>query len=166
MSAQPFDLFRRLTNGVYVVGVAHEGRANAFTAAWITQVSFDPPLLALSINPEHASYPLLLASRAFTVNVLSEGQTELARHFGTRSGRDLDKLAGIRTRRGKSEAPFLMEAAAYIECRVVGTMPAGDHELVVGRAIDGDVLAPDAAPLRYLDTGDLDGGAALYPPHF
>jgi flavin reductase (DIM6/NTAB) family NADH-FMN oxidoreductase RutF len=44
-------LFQRLTQGVYVVGVAHEEARNAFTAAWVMQVSFDPLLLALSVNP-------------------------------------------------------------------------------------------------------------------
>ena len=49
--ALPLDLFRRLTNGVYVVGVADGPRRNAFTAAWITQVSFEPLLIALQREP-------------------------------------------------------------------------------------------------------------------
>ena len=48
-------LFRRLTLGVYVVGVAHDGQRDAFTAAWLMQVSFEPLLLALSVNPANAS---------------------------------------------------------------------------------------------------------------
>ncbi len=166
MSASPLALFRRLTTGVYVVGVAHEGRANAFTAAWIMEVSFDPPLLALSVNPEHDSYPLLKESGAFVVNVLREGQLELARHFGTQSGRDTDKLAGCRTTPSSSGAPVLLEAAAYLECRVIGSMPAGDHELIVARVVGGDLLAEDAIPLRYADTAELDASAELYPPNF
>ena len=64
------DLFRRLTTGVYVIGVAAGERRNAFTAAWLTPVSFDPLLLALSVNPEHFSYPLLVGGGGFVVNVL------------------------------------------------------------------------------------------------
>ena len=90
----PLELCRRLTNGLYVVGVAHGERRDAFTAAWVTQVSFDPLLVALSINPSHASFPILVAAGAFAVSVLSHGQLELARHFGTQSGRAVDKLAG------------------------------------------------------------------------
>ena len=37
MSSAPLALFRRLSNGVYVIGVSHGSRSNAFTAAWITQ---------------------------------------------------------------------------------------------------------------------------------
>ena len=44
MSDSIAALFQRLTQGVYVVGVAHADVRNAFTAAWVMQVSFDPLL--------------------------------------------------------------------------------------------------------------------------
>ena len=45
-------------------------------------------------------------------------------------------------------------------------MSTGDHELVVGRVIDGRLLARDAEPMAYADTGEMDGSSALYPPMF
>jgi flavin reductase (DIM6/NTAB) family NADH-FMN oxidoreductase RutF len=156
-------LFRQLTAGVYVVGVAHGGRQDAFTAAWLMQASFDPLLLALSINPGNASYPLLRDGRAFAASVLKRGQLDLARRFGTRSGRDEDKLAGVPWRSGRTGAPVLEEALAYFECEVTDTIPAGDHELVLGRVVDGRLLDPAGTPLLYADTGDMDGSSALYP---
>lgn len=166
MSDRPLELFRRLTNGVYVVGVAHGGRSDAFTAAWITQVSFDPLLLALSINPAHASYPILIAARAFAVSVLSRGQIELARHFGTQSGRTVDKLAGQRWEDAPGGAPVLLDALAYLECRVIDRHPTGDHELVLGQVVGGRVLNSQAAPMTYAETGNLDRSEELYPPTF
>ena len=160
------ELFRRLTYGVYVVGVAGGEERDAFTAAWVMQTSFDPLLLALSINPEHASHPLLHAGRGFTVNVLKQSQLELARGFGTRSGRDEDKLEGIRWRPGRTGAPILEDALAYFDCELAGHTPAGDHELVLGRVIGGEVLDRSAPPLTYADTGDMDGSGALYPRKF
>jgi flavin reductase (DIM6/NTAB) family NADH-FMN oxidoreductase RutF len=127
------------------------------------QVSFDPLLLALSINPHNASYQLLQSGGGFTVNVLKETQLEWARGFGTRSGRDTDKLAGIRWRPGRTGAPILEEALGYFDCSLEGRHQAGDHELVLGRVVDGELLAPDALPLAYSATGDMDGSSALYP---
>jgi len=158
------DLFRRLTAGVYVVGVADGERRNAFTAAWLMQVSFDPLLLALSVNPGHASFPLLVGGGGFAVSVLSRDQLDLARHFGTRSGRETDKLAGVSWRAGRTGAPILAEAVAYLECRLTGRIPAGDHEIVIASPVAGEILLPDAIPLTYADTGDLDGSRELYPP--
>ena len=156
-------LFRRLSVGVYVVGAAHRERRDAFTAAWIMQVSFDPVLLALSVNPYNATYELLRASRAFTVSVLKAGQLELARRFGTQSGREHDNLAGVRWHAGRSGAPILDEALAFFDCELVDRVPAGDHELMVGRVIVGRILDAAAAPMLYADTGDMDGSADLYP---
>jgi flavin reductase (DIM6/NTAB) family NADH-FMN oxidoreductase RutF len=160
------DLFRRLNAGVYVVGVADGERRNAFTAAWLMQVSFDPLLLALSVNPGHASFPLLIGGGGFAVSVLSRDQLELARHFGTRSGRETDKLAGVSWRAGRTGAPILAGVVAYLECRLTGRIPAGDHEIVIARPVAGELLLPDAIPLTYADTGDLDGSRELYPASF
>jgi flavin reductase (DIM6/NTAB) family NADH-FMN oxidoreductase RutF len=159
-------LFHRLTHGVYVIGVADGERRDVFTAAWVMQVSFDPLLLAISINPDNASYPILHSGRTFTVNVLKRDQLELARRLGTRSGRDEDKLAGLSWRPGRRGAPVLGDALAWLECELQSSAPAGDHELVVGRVTDGAILAAEAKPMTYADTGAMDGSAALYPEHF
>jgi flavin reductase (DIM6/NTAB) family NADH-FMN oxidoreductase RutF len=162
----PLALFRRLTNGLYVVGVAHASKRDAFTAAWITQVSFDPLLIALSVNPGHASFPLLTAAGAFAVSILGQGQVEMARHFGTQSGRSVDKLANQRWQPATGGAPVLSDAIGYLECQVIARHTAGDHELVLAQVVGGSVLTPNALPMTYAETGNLDGSAALYPPRF
>ena len=155
-------LLRRLSVGVYVIGVTDGERRSAFTAAWVTQVSFDPLLLALSVNPQNASYAILRAGGAFTVNVLERGQLELARRFGTLSSRDVDKLAGIQWHKGKNGAPVLDDALAYVECELQDRHPAGDHELVVGLVVGGRVVRSAAAPMLYAETGDMDGSSAMF----
>jgi flavin reductase (DIM6/NTAB) family NADH-FMN oxidoreductase RutF len=162
----PLALFRRLTNGLYVVGVAHDSERDAFTAAWITQVSFNPLLVALSVNPNHASFPLLTAAGAFAISILSHGQLGLARHFGTQSGRNVDKLANQRWQPAVGGAPVLSDAIGYLECRVVARHEAGDHELVLAQVVGGAVLARDALPMTYAETGNLDGSEGFYPPRF
>lgn len=166
MSNDVETLFRKLTLGVYVIGVSHEGSRDAFTAACVMQTSYTPLMLALSIGPDHAAYPLLRDGGSFTVNVLDERQTALARHFGTRSGRDEDKLNGLAWRQGLGGDPILDEALAYFDCVLTAITAAGDHQLVVGRVVDGGVVDPDGIPLAYSDTGDMDGSSALYPESF
>lgn len=160
------DLFQRLTLGVHVVGVAHGERRDAFTAAWVMQASYDPPLLAVSVNPENASYPLLRTGGAFAVSVLKTGQLELAEHFGTRSGRHQDKLAGVAWRPGYRGLPVLEHALAYFECQLTECVPAGDHQLAVGRVVGGRILDREAAPMLYAQTGAMDASGALYPASF
>ncbi len=162
-SAEIAELFRQVTLGVYVIGTADGERRDAFTAAWLTQVSFDPLLLVLGVNPQNASHQLLHAGGGFTVSVLTESQQDVARHFGLSSGRDHDKLAGFDWWPGRRGAPVLRDALAWFECELAGTMPAGDHELALGRVVDGAILSPGARSLTYAATGDMDGSSALYP---
>ena len=138
MSGSIAVLFQRLTQGVYVVGVAHGETRNAFTAAWVMQVSYDPLLLALSINSNHSSYRLLKEGRSFSVNVLKKGQLDLADHYGRRAG--ADKLALTDWTNDRIGPPLLREGLAWFKCQVVSEHPVGDHVLVVGRVIDGRLV--------------------------
>jgi flavin reductase (DIM6/NTAB) family NADH-FMN oxidoreductase RutF len=161
MSGSIAALFQRLTQGVYIVGVAHGERRNAFTAAWVMQVSYDPLLLALSINPNHSSYLLLKEGRSFSVNVLKKGQLDLADHYGRSAQADKMTLTDWTTDR--VGLPLLREALAWFECQVVSEHPAGDHVLVLGRVIDGRLLDSDVEPMCYRETGAMDGASTLYP---
>ncbi|HUD24257.1 MAG TPA: flavin reductase family protein [Burkholderiaceae bacterium] len=160
------ELFSRLTLGVYVVGVADGERRDAFTAAWVMQASYDPMLLAVSINPHNASHSILQASGGFSVSVLKQGQLELARTFGTRSGRGPDKLAGVAWWPGHKGAPVLQEALAYFECELTDRVPAGDHEIAIGRVVGGRILDRGATPMAYGETGAMDGSSTIYPTSF
>jgi flavin reductase (DIM6/NTAB) family NADH-FMN oxidoreductase RutF len=161
MSQAIAALCRRLTHGVCVIGVAHGAVHNAFTAAWVMQCSFDPLLLALAVHREHGSYRLLIEGGAFAVSVLRADQMTLAAHFG--QPQVVDKLASVAWVVRRTGAPVLVDALAYFDCSLYGHHPAGDHELVLGHVVDGAILSPDAAPLDYASTGDLDASERLFP---
>ncbi|MGF6292132.1 flavin reductase family protein [Paraburkholderia youngii] len=166
MSNRIAQLFRHLTSGVYVIGVADGERRNAFTASSVMQVSFAPLLVALGISPEHHSYELLRSGAVFAISVLRADQQKLAEHFGTQSGRAVDKLATTRWRTGVTGAPLLVDALAHFECRVVDDIAAGDHRVVIGRVVDGALAGAGGKPLIYAQTGNLDMSEDLYPGTF
>lgn len=166
MSKHIAELFRHLTAGVYVVGVADGDRRDAFTASSIMQVSFSPLLVVVGVNPANESYSLLSRGRVFAISVLGVQQQALAKHFGTHSGRTVDKLASIPWRPGKTGAPLLTDALAHFDCRLVSDIDAGDHRLVLGRVVDGAIVSAAGDPLIYAQTGDLDMSVSLYPDAF
>ncbi|HLK70922.1 MAG TPA: flavin reductase family protein [Steroidobacteraceae bacterium] len=155
-------LMRRVTVGVYVIGVCDGGKANAFTACSVMPVSFAPVLVAIAVGQDHASLPMLRASGHFSVNVLGSEQLQLARHFGASSAREHDKLAGIAWRADSSGAPLLEAALAWLACEVQQVTRAGDHELFIARLTHGSIRLPDALPMTYAQTGNMDGSADLY----
>jgi flavin reductase (DIM6/NTAB) family NADH-FMN oxidoreductase RutF len=166
MNQEIVALFRHLTLGVYVVGVAHGAERDAFTAAAVMQASYQPLILAIAINPEHASYPIMRAGRSFAISVLAQNQMDLARRFGTNTPPGTDKMNGVSWRVARRGAPFLSQAIAFFECAVKDDIPAGDHHIILGQVLDGAVLNSTGTPMKYVDTHNLDDSAALYPASF
>ena len=151
-------LVKQISHGVYVIGVGVGEHQNAFTAAWVMQVSFDPLLLAISINPEHYSYQLIRANGVCTVNVLGQDQYALAEHFGRSAP---DKMAGFQWQQVKTGAPVLSESLAYFDCQVSHYADAGDHKIAVCKVVAAGSLNL-GRPLLYSQTGDMDGSSKHY----
>lgn len=148
---------RSIVHGVYVISVREGDRRNAFTATWITQVSFEPPLVAVGIRKDSVSFRMIERSRLFAINFLASGQKMLAQHFLKAVHLGGDKLSGIRHRAGATGAPILEEAAAFVECRVKEIHPAGDHSIVVGEVVEAGVQK-EAEPLTLKEAGWHYGG--------
>ena len=150
-------VLRKIVHGVYVVGVRDENKLNAFTATWLTQVSFQPPLVVLGVRKDGVSYSMIEKSRVFVLNFLGADQKELAGHFLRPAHLGGDKLEGIRYRAGRTGAPILEEAIAHVECEVREIYPGGDHAVVIGEVVEAG-LHRDADPLTLKETGWHYGG--------
>ncbi len=124
---------------IVTVGDIDSGVVNGMTAAWVSRVSRDPPLVMVSISPERFTWELIQRYREFVLNIIS---TDVVRDavdvFGSLSGRDVDKfrVSGRRFRRGLVvKAPVLEDALVVLECVVEKFVEAGDHYIVVGRVV-------------------------------
>ena len=151
-------VLRQFTYGLYGVTVAAAGEVNGFTANWVTQVSFEPPLVAVSVENDSHSIGLIRAGGVFAVNVYDAGSRELAGWLGKRWSKVPDKLAQVPYRLGSSGCPILLDALGVVECRVVGSLPAGDSTLVVGEVVRAEVLHEGGAPLTMAATGFRHSG--------
>ena len=149
---------RKIPHGVYIVGVAHDGHLNAFTATWLTQVSFTPPLVALGIKKGSHSFEMIKLGRVFSVNVLGKNQKAVAEHFVKPAAVVGEKLKEIRHRAGKTGAPVLEDAVAFFECEVREIAnELGDHAVVIGEVVEAGVHRDEPA-LTLTDTGWHYGG--------
>ncbi len=131
---------RMFTYGLYIVMCAEGDDVNGFTANWLTQVSFEPPMLAVSVEDTSKSLPMILRTRKFTVNVLREGQRELAGDLGKSALKHPDKMTSIRYSREDMTYPVLLDGLAWVACEVRHTVPAGDSTVIVAEIVDAGVL--------------------------
>lgn len=130
--------------GVTVITTVHEGKRIGMTASAVASVSLDPVLLLVCVANKQATHGAIEASRRFVVNVLGEGQEELALQFA-RSG--TDKFKGVALR-PDHELPVLEDAIAHFVCDVEERFPGGDHSIFTGLVRECGAT-PGKRPLLY-----------------
>lgn len=144
------SVFRRHAAGVAVITAAAGGRPVGFTATSLTSVSVEPPLLSFGISLASSSWSTVAESPYVGVHVLGEHQEPLAATFA-RSGADRFGPA-TDWAYGPYGVPLLRGVPAWLVCRVMARIPAGDHRIVIARAIAGDPEGP-GGPLLYHQGG-------------
>ncbi|SEC43540.1 NADH-FMN oxidoreductase RutF, flavin reductase (DIM6/NTAB) family [Streptomyces sp. 2231.1] len=138
--------FRRHAAGVAVITASGAAGPVGFTATSLTSVSAEPPLVSFGIGTGASSWPAVAASEHVGVHILGEHQSELAATFA-RSGADRFG-APTAWREGPEGVPVLDDVLAWLVCRIVARVPAGDHRIVLAEVLGGD---PSGAgrPLLY-----------------
>jgi flavin reductase (DIM6/NTAB) family NADH-FMN oxidoreductase RutF len=145
------DLFRQLLRrqaAAVVVVTVDATPPVGFTATSFTSVSLRPPLVSFNLDRSSSSWPAVEAADHVGVHILSHHQEHVARRFAT-SG--IDRFAdGISWQPGPHGVPLLAGSLAWLVCRVVNRVDAGDHAIVLAEPVLGDHLDDEGhSPLVY-----------------
>ncbi|MFD1657678.1 flavin reductase family protein [Streptomyces caeni] len=130
------SVFRRHAAGVAVITAQGGGGPVGFTATSLSSVSAEPPLVSFGIGTRSSCWPVVSEADHIGVHVLGEHQEALAGTFA-RSGADRF-AAPTGWREGPEGVPLLDGVLAWLVCRVVTRVPAGDHRVVIAEVVVGD----------------------------
>ncbi|MBM7559383.1 flavin reductase family protein [Marinitoga litoralis] len=142
------DALGKIYNVASIVTMNSNNKLNGITVAWITRVSIKPPMIAISIGKKRYSYTLLEETDKFGVCILSKEQKELAKFFGSKSGRNTNKFENIDYELTKNGIPKINGSVAFFECKIVNKADAGDHVIYIGEVINEELLKIEQ-PLLY-----------------
>jgi flavin reductase (DIM6/NTAB) family NADH-FMN oxidoreductase RutF len=153
------EVLRDFTYGLYAVTAEHEGERGVFTANWLSQASFEPPLVMLSVENDSSTLPLIRASRRFAICPLDATQKTLAGDLGRPKARAGDKFAklDLSVVETASGVPALADSLGYVVCDVLSEAPAGDSVVFVAEVIEARSFA-DAPPLEMRAAGFRHAG--------
>ncbi|MFI1354245.1 flavin reductase family protein [Streptomyces sp. NPDC020898] len=140
------SVFRQHAAGVAVITAQGGSGPVGFTATSLTSVSAEPPLVSFGISTGASSWPAISGTTYVGVHILGEHQRELAATFA-RSGADRFGAPTV-WREGPEGVPLLDGVLAWLVCRVVARVPAGDHRIVLAEVVLGDPAGP-GRPLLY-----------------
>lgn len=132
------EFYRHSPMAVAVITAHADGKDSGMSAAWISPVSFNPPLLGVSIASKRHTFSMIAKAGEFAVNFFALEKAEVFAQFGGCSGRDTDKFEkfGVKAHPGDVvSAPVIEDAYAVYECRLFDRKTFGDHDWFVGEII-------------------------------
>jgi len=131
-----------------------QGKRNAMTVSFFSEVAHYPTALWISIEQSSYTHELIHASGRFTLVVLDNRQASIARACGSVSGRASDKCGGLKLYHGPGDELYMEEAYASAACRVRSAQPLGEHTLFIADILAGEIETSRTIH-RHLLTTDL-----------
>ncbi len=134
MEKELLKAFGQMTYGIYILTSKFEDEINGMVASWVTQVSYDPPLILVAIHPNRYSHNLLEKSHVFALHVLDSSQKGMLKRF---KGSDIKKkFSDIPWELSKTGVPILKNCLAWFELKVTGHLTPGNHTLFIGKVVN------------------------------
>jgi flavin reductase (DIM6/NTAB) family NADH-FMN oxidoreductase RutF len=137
-----------LTYGIYVLTTRFEDTINGMIASWVSQVSYEPPLILVAVHPNRFSHELLQKSGHFALHILARTQKALIGRFKGPDPRQ--KFESLHWKDGTTGCPVLADCIGYVECRIDRHLAPGNHSLFIGEVVSAGFNAADV-PLCTLD---------------
>ncbi|MGI9862298.1 flavin reductase [Moorella naiadis] len=139
-----------ISYGLYVITAKKGEQLNGQIANTVFQITSEPPTLAVSLNKQNLTHEFIRDGGSFAVSVLSkEASLSLIGQFGFKSGREVDKFAGVNYKLTAGGLPYLSDhTLAYLEAQVKQIVDAGSHSIFIGTLTDAAVLL-QGEPMTY-----------------
>jgi flavin reductase (DIM6/NTAB) family NADH-FMN oxidoreductase RutF len=164
---EEYDKLRRrvlwkMPYGLYVVGSRAGDRRNLMTLNFATQVSFEPKLVGIGVEKEAHTHELIAAGGVFSLNLINREDRAIVRKFVKPVEADPGgtTLNGFPVHEGRTGAPILDQAVAYVDCEVRNPVDCGGHTFFIGEVVDAGFQVEDEETevLRMEDTRMSYGG--------
>ena len=148
-----------LTYGMYIVSTEYNGKLNGQVANTCMQITSEPLCVAVCINKANLTTELVSSRGAFSVSIMErEVPMTFIGQFGFKSGRDIDKFAGVKYRMAEGGTPLIEEwCVAAFDAKVVRTVEMPSHILFVGEVRES-VFFREAPLLTYSDYHTIKKG--------
>jgi flavin reductase (DIM6/NTAB) family NADH-FMN oxidoreductase RutF len=151
---------RMIPYGLFVLtSESKDGKIAAACVNWVTQASFNPPLLAVGVKTDSLAHSIIKETSVFALNVLGKDQVGAAFTFFKPLEREGMSIGGEKFKNGETGSPIFEGVPAFVECKLVDTVEKGDHSVFVGEVVNAGVNAEpegraDEATLLLKDLGE------------
>ncbi len=149
-----------LSYGLYIISTEFDGKKNAQIANVGGQITADPPKISICLNKQNLTTQLITKSKSFILSILSENTSvPFIGSFGFRSGKEVDKFAGINftTSKNKNLPVVNDNTTGYIELEVEQIIDLDSYYLFIANVLDAQKLTNEK-PMTYAYYHEVKGG--------
>lgn len=156
--------FFKLTYGLFVAGVAYEGKINGCIINTATQATSEPGRLLATMMKSNLTTELITKKGSLTVSVLAmDCPIGLVAHFGMNKGREMEKFRDVAFEADANGNPYIVDGViARFHCKVEQTVDLGSHCLFIC-AVEDCLPLSDKEPMTYAAYRALKAGNAPKP---
>jgi len=150
---------RMLVHGVYIVGAGKGEDAIANGVTWLTQASFEPPLIMAAIRVDGRLHDAIQQSGAFSVNLVAADQQNMVKTFFKPAETRGAAINGYAFEPGPvTGSPIFVDAPAWFEAELRHSFHGGDHTVFIAEVVEAGVRDPEVKQLALHDTSWQYGG--------
>ena len=143
----------RVVGSLCVMSAKRENVTSAMLASWVSQATFNPPGITIAVAKDRALESLTHMGDKFVLNILAEEKKNLQRYFLKPFAPGEDRFIEVETKEANNGCPILIDALAYLECKIANRMECGDHWLVYAVVENGQLLNDGMTAVHFRKTG-------------
>ena len=146
-----FEALYKISYGLYIISSGNKNRGNGFISNTFFQVTAEPPRFASCCNKDNYTASFIQECGAFAVSVIHlDTDPDIIGRFGYKSGKDTDKLSGLKLKYGETGVPIVLnDCIAFLECKVVQTIDLGTHFMFIGELLQSEIIDDTKDALTY-----------------
>jgi flavin reductase (DIM6/NTAB) family NADH-FMN oxidoreductase RutF len=141
-----------------VTTVGATGERSGCMVGFATQCSIDPARFLVCLSDKNHTYRVARRATHLGVHLIPADRHDLAEHFGSTTGDEIDTFAGVAWHEGPAGVPLVEGCPDWFVGRIDETTVLGDHVGFVLSAVGATGHVVEGPVLRLHDVADIDPG--------
>lgn len=143
------NALRAIVGSVSIVASGRDDDRRGLTVTAAVSLCVDPPMVLACINRSAEAHDVILRTGAFSWNVLSADQIQLAERFAALDGsKGASRFSPADWSERVTGVPVLNQSVCSFDCRLQDSVEVATHTIMIG-AVVAQVHNQDRVPLIY-----------------
>lgn len=150
-------ILRKIPNGLFITTAKAGKEATGAVISFVTQISIDPPYIALAIRKDSSLYKVAEKCQYLAIHLPSKEQQSIVSSFFKIKDQSQDSINGYDYKWSKLGNPILDDIPMILEVKIIELIDKGDHPIFICEVVN-TILRQDVDMLTIADTNWHYGG--------